>query len=256
MLQNGIKMLRKLTTVFGKNSPTIYAIVAGGGVIVTAILAGKAAIEANEILKEEKIEREKESGKFAKPLAVGQTITLTWECYIPTLLVGAATISCIVLSNSINAKRNAALATMYTITDTAFKEYKNKVVSTIGSRKETEIRDDISIDRATAAPPNAQVFITEKGNTLCFDEISGRFFKGDIEKIRQARNEINKNLRNDMFIPLNDFYYEINLDGIKIGEDVGWHIDKGYLDISITAMITPNGEPCLNLNYDVTPKFA
>ena len=32
-------------------------------------------------------------------------------------------------------------------------------------------------------------------------------------------------MMNDMYISLNDFYYEIGLDPIKIGSDIGWNID-------------------------------
>jgi len=48
---------------------------------------------------------------------------------------GAATIMCVVGSNSINARRVAALASLYSITETALDEYKAKVVETIGETK-------------------------------------------------------------------------------------------------------------------------
>ena len=59
----------------------------------------------------------------------------------------------------------------------------------------------------------------------------------------------------ESFISLNEFYNELGLSNIKLGEEMGWHIDKGMIDISFSAQLTDNEEPCLVLNYELTPRF-
>lgn len=100
-----------------------------------------------------------------------------------------------------------------------------------------------------------EVIITEKGNTLCYDAVSGRYFKGDIEKIKKAECELNRQMRDEMYISLNDFYYEIGLDNIKLGDELGWNIDDGYIDLSFSSQLASDGTPCLVIDYTIAPRY-
>ena len=71
---------------------------------------------------------------------------------------------------------------------------------------------------------NSQVIVTEKGNTLCRDSISGRYFKSDIDKIKKVVNELNRQLIHQNYISLNEFYYELGLDSTKNGSYLGWNM--------------------------------
>lgn len=232
-----------------KNSPTILTGLSVAGLCTTAIFAGKATPKAIILIEEERKKRE-------EPLAKADILKLTWKCYIPTACIGAATIACIIGSNSINQRRNAALATVYGLTEAAFREYKEKVVETIGKNKELKVRDEISSDRIKANPPGeSEVIFTGKGEVLCYDSLSGRYFRSDIEKIRRSINDINKNFLSDMWVGLNDLYYELGLAGTKLGDEMGWDLDNGLVDVSFSSGLTEEGEPCLVLNYSVTPRF-
>ena len=79
------------------------------------------------------------------------------------------------------------------------------MVETIGKKKEQAIRDDIAKDRVTANPVR-EVVVTDRGSTLCYDSLSGRYFKSDIETLRKTVNDLNRRMRDEMFISLNDFY--------------------------------------------------
>ena len=181
---------------------------------------------------------------------------LTWKIYIPATAVGIATIACIIGANHISLRRNAALASLYGITEAAFKEYQSKVVETIGKSKELKVRDEISGDRIKRNPPGTnEVIFTGKGEVMCYDSLSGRYFKSDIEQIRRAVNTLNRELMSDMFLTLNELYFAIGLAGTKLGDQMGWDIDNGLLEIDFSAQITEEGDPCLVLNYSVEPRF-
>ena len=40
----------------------------------------------------------------------------------------------------------------------------------------------------------------------------------------------------------------------SIGDDIGWHIDHGYIDMVFSSQLASNGSPCLVINYRVQPK--
>ena len=98
-------------------------------------------------------------------------------------------------------------------------------------------------------------YVTGTGMTLCYDVISGRYFKSDIEKIRQAVNNVNYRMKYEDYIAVNDFYEEIGLGPIQIGNELGWHIDDGYLDVCFSSKLTGDGTPCLVLDYIAAPRY-
>ena len=253
-----VKWLKNLGVIISKNSPTILTGMAVGGLITTVILAVKATPKALELIEKE-MRREYEisgTNDIIYNISNKDIAKITWKCYIPACAVGAATIACIIGANHISLRRNAALASLYSITEAAFREYQAKVTETIGRNKELKVRDDISADRVKANPPGTnEIIFTGKGNVLCYDSLSGRYFKSNIEKIRQAVNDLNHSLLSEMFMSVNDLYYVIGLAGTKLGDQMGWDIDKGLVEISFSSQLTEDGEPCLVLNYDITPRF-
>ena len=153
-------------------------------------------------------------------------------------------------------RRRAALVTAYTLSESALKEYQEKVVEAIGEKKEQAIRDSIAKDKVTKNPvSNHEVIITEKGNTLCYDTLSGRYFKSDRDKIDKAINELNRRMRDEMYISLNDFYYEIGLNSIDLGDLLGWNIDNGYIEPTFSYQGADDGTPCLAISYLVEPRY-
>jgi len=264
--------------IISKNSSTILTGIAVTGLVTTTVLGIRATPKAISLIDDyvwNKYTTEVEDQdklSFANWLGLDtdvyswtdttkhpsrmEIVKLTWKVYIPTIAVGAITIICIIGANHISLRRNAALASLYGLTETAFKEYQSKVIETIGKNKELKIRDDISADRLKKNPLGTnEVIFTGKGVVLCYDSLSGRYFKSDIEQIRRTVNELNRNLMSDMFLTVNEFYYAIGLSSIKLGDQMGWDIDKGLLEINFSAQLSENEEPCLVLNYNVEPRY-
>ena len=176
--------------------------------------------------------------------------------YIPATITGAMSIACIIGANSVNARRNAALATAYTLSDAALREYKDKVVETLGERKEEVIRDAIAKDKIDKDPvSNKEVIITGKGDTLCYDTMCKRYFRSDIDKLRKIENDLNRRMRDEMYISLNEFYYEVGLDDIAIGYEFGWNIDRGYIELEFSSQLADDGTPCLVVGFRTPPDY-
>ena len=118
------------------------------------------------------------------------------------------------------------------------------------------MKDAIAKDKIEKDPVSKhEVVFTGKGDTLCYDVISGRYFASDIDAIKKAVNELNRRMRDEMYISLNEYYAEINLDSIAIGDSLGWNIDKGYIDLYFSAQLAPDDTPCMVINYDILPTY-
>ena len=244
------QVVKTATKLMRKHSPEILTGIGVAGMVATAVMAVKATPKAILLVNEKEVELHVE--KLPKK-EVAKTV---WKCYIPAAITGALSIACIVGASSVNAKRNAALATAYTLSETALKEYKDKVVETIGEKKEKEIRSAIAEDKLQNAPiVQADVIETGKGATLCYDALSGRYFKSDVNKIKKAECELNRQLLMEGYVSLNDFYYEIGLDSIKVGNQLGWDSRHGYVDIQFGSALTTESQPCLVLDFSIAPIY-
>ena len=241
---------KKAHMAMKKHSPEILTGIGIAGMITATVAAVKSTPKALSLIKEKKEEQNTEK------LTAVETVKTVWYCYIPSAVSIAVSMLCLIGASSVNARRNAALATAYTLSESALKQYKDKVVETIGEKKEQAIRDSIAKDKIEKNPVSRnEVIITKSGDMLCYDAISGRYFKSDIDKLKKAENELNKRMLNEMSISLNDFYYEIGLDGIGIGDNIGWNINKGFLELQFSSQLTKDGTPCLVVDYSVVPDY-
>jgi Family of unknown function (DUF6353) len=240
-----------------RNSPTILTGFAVGGLIATVISAIKSTPKAMEILDYEKRYRDQEEQDpdYKKPIDILDTIELTWKYYIPTIVMGIVTTTCIIGANSIGMRRNAALASLFSITETTLKEYQAKVVETIGEKKEENIRSEIAKDKVNEKPPtDSTIILTNKGTYLCLDVFSGRYFRSDVEAIRHAENEFNHKLLREGWLSINDFYDILELDPIELGNEMGWIAQYAILEIKYSVTMAKNNEPCLVMDYRIQPK--
>ena len=232
-----------------KHSPEICTGLGVVGMVGTAVLAVRATPKAVQIIEQKKKEANTDK------LPVADTVKATWKCYVPAVLTGAFSIFLITSANSINLKRNAAVSAAYSLSETAFREYKDKVVETIGEEGEEKVKEAVAKERVSKATTEQEIILTEKGNTLCLDTISGRYFKIDIETLKASVNDLNREMRDEMFISLNDYYYELNLPPVKIGDDLGWNIDRGYIELIFSSQLTSNQTPCLVIDYVRPPEY-
>lgn len=241
---------RSVRDMLVKRSPEILVGIGIAGMITTTVLAVSETPKAMKCIEAKKAELN------AEKLTAAETVEATWKCYIPAAVTGVLSTACLIGASSVNLRRNAALATAYTLSETAMREYHEKVVETIGEKKEEAIRDAIAKDKIDNAPLSKnEVIVTEKGETLCFDAISGRYFKSDIDKLKKAANEVNRMMLSDGYVSLNDFYDAIGLSPIKIGDDLGWSANKALIDLNPSAQLAEDGTPCMVLNFQVAPIY-
>lgn len=229
-----------------KNAPSILTGLGVIGFISTVSAAIHDTPKAIRILEEANLEE-------PTPLEMAK---LTYKCYIRTFILGSVSIGCIIGANSLHTKRNMALASAYSLAELSLGEWRKKVVEQFGENKAKAVSDSIAGDKMRSTPVvDSEIILTGKGETLCYDALSGRYFKSDIETIKRAINNLCRDMLSDMFITLNDLYYALDLEGTKMGDLVGWHVDDGLMEPRFSSHLTPNGTPCLVLEFDVEPRY-
>ena len=254
-------MNEKLTSFFkstrsflGKHSPEILTGLGVAGMVTSTVLAVKATPKALELIKESRDELYPldETVKLT-PI---ETIKAAWKPYIPAVALSAVSISCIIGASAVNHKRNAALATAYTISERTLVKYRDKVVETLGEKKEKEIRSKISQDKVDENKvSSSQVIITSKGNTLFMDGVTHRYFRSDLDKINKVVNELNRRMNYENYISLDDFYNEIGLESTSNSSYLGWNLDDGLIELDIDTCLAENDEPCIVINYKIAPRY-
>lgn len=234
------QVAKKLEKLLTDNSPVLLTSVGVAGTIATAVLTGKASFEAAQILNE------------TEPLEPKEKVELVWKLYIPPVIVGAGTVSAIVLANRIGTRRAAAMAAAYTISEKAYAEYREKVVEKLGEAKEQEVRDEIAQQRVNANPPNNEVIIVDNGDVLFLESYTGRYFKSSMETVKKALNDTNYQMYSDMYASLGDFQQRIGLPRTSLSEEVGWTVED-KIEIEFSATLTEDQRPCIVMNYIVAP---
>lgn len=228
-----------------KNSPTILAGIAVGGVVVTAVLAAKNHQDAVKVIEED----ERTQGALVKGRDRNIHIAkLTWRCYIPAGIVGATTIGCIIGSNRLGLGRTAAVQAALLAVERSYDEYRGKVVEEYGESKDRSIRGDIAKDRVTNSEIPASI-ISGPGNVLSCELYTGRYFTSDMESLRRAVNDLNSRLISQDMASLQDFYDIIGLQPTQVSDDLGWNSDK-MMELEFTTVLTEDGRPCLAFEYN------
>ena len=263
--ENLTKFIKGFSDGISKHGPEILTGIGIAGAITTTILAVKATPKALELIEDEKSKRISEATieeARAWSEAGGIKITpveyvkIAWKPYIPAIITGTASVACLIGATSVSTRRTATLAAAYKLSETALTEFREKAVEVVGEKKVKEIKEQITQDKIDNHPVSkSEVIITDKGNTLCYDALLDNYFRCDIDRIKAAVNKLNREMTYNMYVSLNDFNDEIGRSRTKLGDELGWNLDRGLIELEYGSHLTDNGTPCLSINYLVEPRY-
>ena len=217
-------LLTKSQLYFKRHGSTVLTCIGGIGVIATTVTAVQATPKAIALLEKAKKEKGEELTKLDK-------IKITGTTYIPTIIMGIGTITCIFGANVLNKRTQAALVSAYTMIDSSYREYRQKLKELYGEEAHEKIVDAIAIEKAEDMyVRNAYMcgtcdLTSDKSCSdpvVFYDEHSGRFFESTIEQVINAEYHLNRNyiLRGYSF--LNEFYEFLGIEETDYGSVLGW----------------------------------
>ena len=217
-------------------------------------MACKATTKLSDVLEESKEQLDKIKEVAADPayeekytqddakkdttITYVQTGVKVVKLYAPSVILCASSLGCLLASNNILKKRNAALSAAYMTVDKSFKEYRKRVADRFGDEVEKEIRYNIKAEEITKVDENGnEVTETVKVMDGTDDPNSysdyARFFD---ESCAAWQNDAEYNLTflkaqqqyaNDLLkakgrLFLNEVYRMLGIDETKAGQVVGW----------------------------------
>lgn len=248
-----LPQLSRIEKIVLDNSPVMLAAAGVAGTVSTAVLAFKAGYEFKSIMEDLErlhIEEAARTDKPVNPIPPKEIIEASWKTLAPPFASGALTVSAIIGATRIGSRRAAGLAAAYTLAEHTHQEYKDKIKNTLGIDQDRKVRDEIAQDKVNALGDISGVII---GSTQVkfMDSKSGRVFPSDVESIRAAENSINKQVLENQYASLTDFYELIGLRKNGLSDEMGW-TPESPLEISFSTTTSDDGrEAVMYIDYEL-----
>lgn len=68
--------------------------------------------------------------------------------YVPAVMIGAATVTCVIGANLLTSRRQANIASAYALVNESYKQYQNKVREIYGDEAHLDIMELIAAEKA------------------------------------------------------------------------------------------------------------
>lgn len=262
---NKTEFVAKLTRTFNrtslklqKHSPEILLVAGTVGVVASTVMACKATLKVEEIVDDAKQKIDtihevaadpamaekysEEDSKKDLAIVYTQTAVKFIKLYGPAVVLGVASLGCMIGSNRILNKRNAALAAAYAAVDKSFKEYRGRVIERFGEKMDKELRYNIKAQEIeeTTTDENGNEVVTKKTievidpnnysqYAIIFDD-GNEGWDPDPERTKyfliQQQNWANERLKARGHLFLNEVYDLLGAKRTKAGAQVGWVYDE------------------------------
>ena len=227
-----IKNTIRLAFNWVKRNPQI--LITGLGIaasVATAITSGKAHAKAIA----------NDDGKSDNLLDFAKR---NWMTYIPAAISLGVTIFAFASLHNVTYKKYQALAAAYSVSQLDLSELRSRMAEQVKVLKEGASEKDKEV--ATKKLPDTTMVIFGDEQVLCVDAITGRTFRSTPELLRKYCNNISEDLLSYGACPLNDFYAQIGLSQVDVGDELGWEGGQ-TIEPQFMPVITESGSPAIKV---------
>lgn len=239
--------LKQVKLFLSKNSPIILACMGVFGTVSTVYTAHQDTLKAEHVKK------------HTRPRNWKEEIHDTWKCYIPTAISATGTIGCIVGSHYCSSRQREALASAYLVSQTTLQKYQEKVIERIGKNKARDLREEVDHEMAEFKAPAANfvsqltdAIDTGHGKTLFYDVPGERYFYSDLNYMDKQVNDMNREVRTEMYFDWNEINYRWGLPYKKFGSEHIFTPDDP-LEVRYKPEFMDNGQVRILVNYELIP---
>ena len=267
--EGAMRSIKKIGDMASKNANVIAAGAAIGGMVAVIFATVKATekyqkeIEEAEVRKNQDTIRKAQEGEDCQfePLTTKEKLLIRAKCYWLVALLAVFSGGCMVASVKFSNKQIQALAVLASATEATLGRTEGAVAELLGESKLEKVKA-LANEKEVADNPTPPEDLIEHsdlgGNTLMFDEMSGRYFYGDISAIEAAINRVNAALLRDIgYVSINEFYSELGLNGVSWGEYLGWQFDSlstRLIDAKLEYASDAHKDPVVILKVKTQPK--
>lgn len=245
--------IAKALAIASANSAEIALGIAVAGVPISMFLSGQARLKADDILAE--LEEDRWSQGIRDPMTVPEKAGATWKCYILPIISGGITIFCMIWSHKIQGRKLLALASAYTLTDSALRDLRNH----IPDKKLKEYDHNINQEKVSEMSMlDGDIYSTNRGDVLCVDQYTGLKFFSNATSIKEAVSAVNAEMVGDIYQSLGYLYEQLGIPTQyipKAGEELGWNVlaDK-QISVDFDSCLDKEGIPTLVMIYEPKPR--
>lgn len=219
-----------------------FMVVAGiTGFITSVVMTAKSAPKANKILEE----LDEDAPFLEKVKAVAPV-------YAPVAGMVLISTACVLASNRAYKNRYASLLAIYSISERRLEKWQNSVLEEIGPKRYEKVRERVVSPPEDASVPTA--ILLDEDRVLFYDSFSGRYFRtNSVETVRRKINNLNEQLLTGDWVSLNEFYYELGLDPVQFGDDMGWSAYDATIQVNFDSFIKDD-RPVISISFVARPK--
>ena len=243
-----------------RHGPTIMTVAGVCGVVGGGILACKATIKAEQVMKDTRLDSEviKESA-YTDKKEYDRALTKVYlncgrelaKVYGPSVLLGAFGIGAILYGHKVVCARNIMLTGAYKALTMDFDEYRKRVAEEFGRDSELCIRHDMAMEKKT----NPETGMDEEWMYIMSDDPAAwnarsKFFcessiywsedpEANRDFLMKVQTEMQKRFNKKGYLFLNDVYKALDIPETYAGSVCGWvkglgdnQIDFGLFDMS------------------------
>lgn len=228
-----------------KHGPMICTTAGVVSMLTGLVLAVKATPKAVKKIEEAEIPED-----ATKKERVVETVKATWKDYVPAAICEVGGAGLIFGSARTYARRYADLSNLLYISETAYRNLQDKMGETLTKKQVNQINDEIAEDKIKENPPeNSTIIITDRGNHLFFDTMTGQYFRSSFEEVHRVVNEINARINSEYYVQNNELIVSWGETPCKTFESLVWSSGE-QIDLRETNS-TVNGEEVTALTYNI-----
>lgn len=253
--------MNKFATKLRHASPIILTCLSVAGVVGTTVMAVRATPKALRLIKAKKDELETDK------LTPRELVQTTWQCYIPSALIGTGTIACIVGIGIMDRRNQAALTSAYAMLNESYKQYRQAAKKVYGEDADSKIHAEMAKDAYVHTYDwGYQVYNMDMDpnseQLLFYDLASKKYFNTTMAAVLNAQYHVNRNLSVRGDCSLNEYLSFLGLDGVENGDEIGWDIsymveemDCYWLDFDNQKTTLEDGLECIVIDTMALNKF-
>ncbi len=203
-----------------KHGPDLLTAFGTIGLIVSGVMAVANTPTAVDILR-----RHEEELELDEDLTVKEIVTDTWKYYLPSVILGVTSVTSIIFARRIDARRMAAWAAAYQMSENALVRMKDAVKDELGENKLKKIENNADLKVMSEHPLKPEDIIdTGNGDDLFCDYYSGRYFRSNPDSVKAVYNQFIAKLLREDSMSVNDWVTSLSLPplGSEIGDEMGW----------------------------------